>query len=171
MLKVFFIPNLTFFKSVIHTSLINKFPICSEIPKLVSNLGFTTIMAFRLPFLYVQKHPKKGRGVFTAQRIPAGSSIESCPVIILSPADTERVHETYLHDYYFLWGEDGSSAIALGWGSLYNHASQPSADYQMDIAHQSIDFVAIRDIEAGEEITVSYTDGGLQETTLWFEEE
>lgn len=128
-------------------------------------------MAFRLPFLYVQQHPKKGRGVFTAQRIPAGSSIESCPVIILSPEDTHHIHRTRLHDYYFLWGEDGSSAIALGWGSLYNHSSRPNADYQMDLAHASIDFVAIRNIEPGQEITVSYTEGGIQNTTLWFEEE
>lgn len=126
-------------------------------------------MASRLPFLYLQTHADRGRGIYTAQAIPEGSSIESCPVIVLSPTDTERIHQTHLHDYYFLWGDDGHSAIALGFGSIYNHAASPNADYEMDIDNHSIDIFATRDIEAGEEITISYNEGGTQRTKLWFE--
>jgi SET domain-containing protein len=126
-------------------------------------------VASRLPFLYLQISSLKGRAIYTAQPIPEGSSIESCPVIVLSAADTKRIHQTHLHDYYFLWGEEGRSAIALGFGSIYNHAADPNTDYEMDIDNQSIDFFALRDIEAGEEITISYTEGGLQRTKLWFE--
>ena len=124
----------------------------------------------RLPFIYVRETAQKGRGVFTAQEIPAGSPIESCPVIVLSSDDTKRVHQTSLHDYYFLWGTDGHSAIALGFGSIYNHASDANADYEMDLENTSIDIVALRDIAPGEEITLNYLEGGQQRTELWFEE-
>lgn len=127
-------------------------------------------MSTRLPFLYLKDSEERGRGVFTAQPIPAGSSIESCPVIVLSAADTEVIHTTHLHDYYFLWDDDGQSAIALGYGSLYNHASDPNADYEMDIEQRTIEVFALRDIGIGEEITFNYTDGGDVRTTLWFEE-
>lgn len=127
-------------------------------------------MSTRLPFLYLKNTEGRGRGVFTAKPIPAGSSIESCPVIVLSAHDTAIIHTTHLHDYYFLWDDDGQSAIALGYGSLYNHASQPNADYEMDIDQRTIEVFALRDIEAGEEITFNYTDGGDVRTELWFEE-
>lgn len=123
----------------------------------------------RLSFLYLLETPDKGRGIFTAQAIPAGSHIESCPVIVLPAEDTKRIHETHLHDYYFLWGETGKSAIALGYGSIYNHAPAPNADYEMELEELSISIYALRDIEAGEEITISYSEGGTQRTELWFE--
>lgn len=126
-------------------------------------------MANRLPFLYLQESEERGRGIYTAQPIPKGSSIESCPVIVLPVKDTPLIHQTHLHDYYFLWGNEGQSAIALGFGSIYNHAKHPNADYEMDLPGCSIDIFATRDIEAGEEITISYTEGGTQRTQLWFE--
>ena len=127
-------------------------------------------MSTRLPFLYVQATAKKGRGVFTAQEIPAGSHIETCPVIILSRKDTARIHETKLHDYYFLWGDKGKSVIALGFGSIYNHASDSNADYHMDLEHESIDIIALQDIAAGQEVTINYMDDGVQRSELWFKE-
>lgn len=127
-------------------------------------------MSTRLPFLYIRETAQKGRGVFTAQEIPAGSHIESCPVLVLSPEDTKQVHQTSLHDYYFLWGTKGESAIALGFGSIYNHASAANADYEMDIENTSIDIIALRDIAPGEEITLNYMEGGQQRSELWFKE-
>ena len=125
-------------------------------------------MSTRLPFLYVKASPGKGRGVFTAQAIPADTPIESCPVLVLPAEDTPLIHRTRLHDYYFLWGTDGRCAIALGFGSLYNHADDANADYVMDFAQATIDIHARRDIAAGEEITINYRDGGEQEGALWF---
>ncbi|MEL6971599.1 MAG: SET domain-containing protein [Bacteroidota bacterium] len=127
-------------------------------------------MSTRLPFIYIQNTSKKGRGVFTAQKIPAGSHIETCPVLILSKKDTSRIHKTKLHDYYFLWGNKGKSAIALGFGSIYNHSTASNADYNMDLENKSIDIIALNDIAAGQEITINYMDGGVQESELWFRE-
>ena len=126
-------------------------------------------MSLHIPGLYIAPSPRGGRGVFTAEAIDEGALIEICPVIVLNEQDLEKVHQTALHDYYFLWGDKGC-AIALGYGSLYNHASDPNADYAMDFERETIDVVSIRPIAAGEEITFNYVDGGDQRTNLWFEE-
>ena len=46
-------------------------------------------------------------------------------------------------------------AVALGYGSLYNHSYQPNARYD-DVGRLTKVFSALRDIEPGEEITVNY---------------
>jgi SET domain-containing protein len=45
--------------------------------------------------------------------------------------------------------------LALGYGSLYNHSYHPNARYD-DAAGPTKVFTALRDIAAGEEITVNY---------------
>ncbi|RMF01649.1 MAG: SET domain-containing protein-lysine N-methyltransferase, partial [Bacteroidetes bacterium] len=112
----------------------------------------------RLPFLYLAHSEARGRGIYTAQEIPAGSIIELCPVIVIPSRDLLAIHKTVLHDYYFLWGTTGEAALALGYGSIYNHAATPNADYEMEFAEQQIRIFAKRDIAAGEEIMISYTE-------------
>ena len=118
-----------------------------------------------LPFIYVRPSPLGGRGVFTAEPIPRGTTIELAPAIVLSAADRERIHASALHDYYFLWAGDGA-AIALGYGSLYNHSTAANTSYDMDYDVEQIRFVASRDIQAGEELLIDYLVGGGEE--LWF---
>lgn len=113
-----------------------------------------------------------GRGVFTALPIPKGSVIEICPVIAMPIAEKALLDNTALYDYYFIWGdEDDQCAIVLGYGSLYNHAYEPNAQYAPDYAGNTLDFYALRDIEAGEEITVNYNGDPKEHTELWFEVE
>lgn len=88
---------------------------------------------------------------------------------MVSGEDLALIHRTYLHDYYFMWKE-GQGAIALGYGSIYNHATQPNADYRMDYDDRSISFYSLRTIATGDEITVNYIRGGDQRSTLWFAE-
>lgn len=85
----------------------------------------------RLSFIYIAESPLGGRGVFTTEFIPVGTLIEIAPVIVLAEQDLKLIHDhTILHDYYFLWTDDGkSAAIALGYGSLYNHSYMPNAEY------------------------------------------
>ena len=123
----------------------------------------------RLPFLYIRQSPLGGRGVFTLDDIPADSLIEICPVIVLSETDMKNIHQTDLHDYYFLWGEEQDQcAIALGYGSLYNHSYHPNARYLLDYEDQTIDIVSIRPIEAGEEIMVNYNGDPRDPSPVWF---
>lgn len=122
------------------------------------------------PRLYLSKSESKGRSVFTCENIPTDSLIEICPVIILSAKDLAIIKKTILHNYYFLWGEDRqAAAIALGYGSLYNHSATPNARFEIDLIEDEIRFLSIRKIDAGEEITISYTDPSYKEIKLWFD--
>lgn len=124
----------------------------------------------RVPSLYFAESPLGGRGVFTAEAIPEGSLIEICPVVVCPPEDLPAIHHTKLHDYYFLWGEDQQEcAIALGFGSLYNHAFDPNALYMPDFENDIISFYSLRDIAAGEEITVNYNGDPEDLQPVWFE--
>ncbi|MGH3930525.1 MAG: SET domain-containing protein-lysine N-methyltransferase [Pseudonocardiaceae bacterium] len=80
-------------------------------------------------------------------------------------ADRPLLDSTYLFNYYFYW-EGDAAAIALGYGSLYNHSASPRARYRKIFDAGVVEFVVVCDIEPGYEITVDYTDGGKNE--LWF---
>ncbi|MBK8954704.1 MAG: SET domain-containing protein-lysine N-methyltransferase [Saprospiraceae bacterium] len=124
----------------------------------------------RLEGLYIMKIAKKGRAVFCATDIPKGALIEICPIIVIPENEVDMIHETELHDYYFVWGDrDEQAAIALGYGSLYNHSYQPNAEYIFDPENESIDVRAIKDIPAGKEITFNYHGDPKCKDTLWFD--
>lgn len=124
----------------------------------------------RIPGIYFADSPLGGRGVFTAVQIPEGSLIELCPVIVLPKEELPVIHGTRLHDYYFLWGEkQNQCAIALGFGSLYNHAINSNARYELNLSENIIEIFAVRDIEAGEEITVNYNGEPGDPTDVWFD--
>ena len=112
-----------------------------------------------------------GRGVFTSETIPKNSPIEICPVIEIPENEVAIIHETELHDYYFIWGEnDEKAAIALGYGSLYNHSYKPNADFILDLANNTINFFSIQKIKSGEEITINYHGLPESKDELWFDQ-
>jgi len=105
--------------------------------------------------------PGRGRGVVATRRIAKGERIERAPVIPLEPAELEAVRATRLARYYFEWGEnEDMGAIVLGYGSLYNHSYEPCAEFEFRESELAIDYVALRDIRAGEEITINYNNTG-----------
>lgn len=112
-----------------------------------------------------------GRGVFAAQPIKKGEVIEECPVIVVQEKDAATLKETELRNYYFMWGEGlRLVAIALGFGSLYNHSYEPNATYMKKPEEKMINFVAIKDIITDEEITVNYNFGNPDDKSkLWIE--
>lgn len=123
----------------------------------------------QIPGLYISEIPKKGRGVYTSMDITSGDTIEICPVIIIPKLQLPIIHKTILHDYYFLWGEYMEDcAIALGFGSLYNHEVHPNANFILDLENNTIDIVAIQNISAGSEITINYHGEPGDEGDLWF---
>lgn len=123
----------------------------------------------QIPGLYITYSEGKGRGVFTSQDIEKGAVIEVCPVIFIPKAELPIIHKTVLHDYYFLWGHDQEDcAIALGFGSIYNHELMPNANFILDIEQQTIDIEAIKDITAGDEITLNYHGEPGNAEKLWF---
>lgn len=124
----------------------------------------------RHPALFINSSPIGGRGVFTAVDLEPGECVEVCPVVHFSSQDLKYVEKTVLYNYYFQWGADFTQgAIALGFGSLYNHSHEPNAKYELDLEHETIDFVTIKPIAAGAEITVSYNGDENDKTRVWFE--
>lgn len=112
----------------------------------------------------------RGRGIFARRDFAEGELIEECPVIVVPAAEVEHVGRTVLASYHFRWGGTGDdSAIALGFGSLYNHAHDPNAMYVKKYEQQTIAFVSLRAIASGEEITVSYNGGIGDRSPVWFE--
>jgi SET domain-containing protein len=120
--------------------------------------------------VYIKNSKIHGIGVFASKNINKDEVVEICPVIILNPKDTSIVDGTSLFDYYFSWGEDDiSSAIALGYGSIYNHSYKPCAEYGKDCLKKELTFTAIKRIKKDEEITVNYNGLPDSQEKLWFE--
>lgn len=110
----------------------------------------------------------KGRGVFANRGFAAGERIEWVPVLVIPHAQLPYLDRTVLRDYYFAWGADGrDGAIALGFGSLYNHSYQPNARFELT-GEQAVALVALRPISPDEEITVNYHGAPDARAPVWF---
>ena len=73
-----------------------------------------------------------------------------------------------LYNYYFLWGNQHDAAIALGFGSLYNHSYEPNATYKKHLDDRTIEIITITDIAKDKEITVNYNYGDPNDMSpLW----
>lgn len=119
--------------------------------------------------LYVGVVPRRGRGVFARQAIATGELIERAQVIVIPAHQWPRLEHTTLYDYTFEWGWEGEeTAIALGYGSIYNHSYSPNARYIKRLEDLVIDFVALRNIQPGEEIVVNYNGEPSNREPLWF---
>ena len=97
----------------------------------------------------------KGRGVFAERRFWRGEIVEAVPVVVLPDPQYELLERTTLKDYYLYW-TDQAVAVAFGCGSLINHSPRPNAEMRRDYERGLIRIVALRDIQPGEEITVTY---------------
>ena len=115
-------------------------------------------------FLEVRRIPGKGRGVFARKAILKGTIFETVPLLVVKQDD---IIASTLMDYVYAW--TGSTvALALGYGSLYNHSFKPNARYD-DLSQQRKEFTAIRDIEAGEEITINYNGDPKSKKSVGFD--
>lgn len=113
-----------------------------------------------------------GRGMFAKTAIAKNQIIETCPILETREEDYEKLKATRLRDYYFIWSDEPKKvALCLGYGALYNHSYEPNATYKKDTDSGTITFVAIKDIQAGEEITVNYNYGNPDDKSkLWIDD-
>lgn len=108
-----------------------------------------------------RKYGKRSRAVHATRDIKRGRIIESCPVIRMYADDVyddENRSLPTISWYCFHWHEgDGLdyTALALGYGSLYNHSNAPNAKFEY-VNRDCLRFRALRDIKKGEEITIHY---------------
>lgn len=112
----------------------------------------------------VRKVRGKGRGVFARELIPEGTEFEKAPILVLPEGPTL---ETPLIDYVFEWAPD-KVALVLGFGSLYNHSYEPNARYYYGGPKAQL-YVALRDIQPGEEITINYNSDPEDQAPVGFE--
>lgn len=106
-------------------------------------------------------------GVFACVDFQIGEKIEICPVILAPKKDRHLIDQTILYNYYFDWR--GKEAIALGYGSLYNHSYSPNAKYIKDFCNNCIEFVAIKPIKKDQEILVNYNGLPYSKKKVWFD--
>ncbi len=108
--------------------------------------------------IYVKKSPIHGLGVFVSEKIFKDEVIEECPILSL-PMKFGDVSSLFL-DYRFNWpsgtNEWEEQVISLGFGSLYNHSETPNAYWHSNNDARTFKFIAIKDIEVGEEVLVWY---------------
>lgn len=123
------------------------------------------------PEIFIKETINCGRTVCAGRTFDQGELIEVCPVIVIG-GDDERplLDRTPLFDYYFAWGADGTqNALALGFGSLYNHSYTPNATHICDYRQGEIRFYARQRIAPGDEIRINYNGEDDSRDPLWFE--
>ena len=94
---------------------------------------------------------RRGRGVFAVRRFREGDVVERCPTVVLPDEDVDGV----LRDYVYAAQRPGKVLLVLGYGMLYNHSADPNL-FHRTAGRLTIEFVALRDIAAGEELTHDY---------------
>ena len=118
--------------------------------------------------VYVKKVPGKGRGVFARQAIEKGAVIERVPCVLVPLKHiADGLKNPTLSRFCFI-RNDTTLAIALGYGSLYNHSYKPNARYDDEPAAQMI-FTAVRAIAPDEEITINYNGAPWRMADVGFE--
>jgi uncharacterized protein len=118
--------------------------------------------------LYVAPSPLHGFGVFTDEAFASGDPIEECPVLVIPSPQRELIDRTVFSGYYYEWGE-AEGALALGFGSLYNHSYRPAARYDPADEGPVLIISAIRRISPGSEITINYNGNPRSRKRLWFD--
>ena len=114
-----------------------------------------------------QANEVKGRGVFALNDIQKDEVVETAPVILVSAEnvpDDGGAPDGYLLD----WNpeEEGEEhCMPLGYIMLYNHSRQPTLYLENDEETMTISALALRDINAGEELTWDYS------CEIWFDED
>lgn len=98
--------------------------------------------------LIVKPSSIHGYGVFANQDFNPQELIEECYALLIHDKNNELI------DYYFK--VDQCSALCFGFGSIYNHSSQPNAEHRYIADRSLMLFRAIKPIKKGEEIFISY---------------
>jgi SET domain-containing protein len=127
----------------------------------------------------IRRDATKGRGargVFARRAIADGEVFERSPVLLVPKTqvfgDTKHAQNAARISWYvFAWKVPTKReyvALALGYGSIYNHSFSPNALYRC-VAPDAIEFVAIAPIEPGDEITINYNGDPADKTAMAFQ--
>lgn len=122
---------------------------------------------FIIPGIYVDwVEEVYGWGVFTKEKIKKDTFIEASPVIVY-PVDIIKIASWNAQEdrgsnaslgltlYSLRWGEQ-FAAVPMGYGGIYNHSDRNNCEFVNDIENGILYIIALRDIEPGEQLLVSY---------------
>jgi SET domain-containing protein len=110
----------------------------------------------------------RGRGVFATRDLVPDELVEEVLVLPISESEAAaaRAGGGVLEDYLFAWvPDDPTRALAVGTGfaPFYNHSPHPNVSLRRDVEGRRLRFVAIRPVQAGEELLFDY------DCPLWFD--
>ena len=116
----------------------------------------------------------RGRGLYAASHIDAGTVVEVCPVVFV-PGPVLSL-PLVIRRIVFPWGElarqDSMYAISQGYGGIYNHANPANLRYHALVESGCLQFTAARTIQQGEEMTINFnslTGEVTSDTDTWFQ--
>ena len=99
------------------------------------------------------KRGRHGRGVFATRGFAKGELVERCPTVEVPASEvTGR-----LGDYVYTSVKEGVVVLVLGYGMLYNHSDDPNVEYVQE-RPSTIEFLALRTVGPGDELTIDYGD-------------
>jgi SET domain-containing protein len=121
--------------------------------------------------LEIRATGNKGRGIFAKKTLQADMVLETAPVIVMSRKDRDLLDQTLLHDYIFEWQPYSADmcCMALGWIPLYNHSYQSNCEYFMNYDDQTMFVQTVREVAAGEELTINYNGTWNDAAKVWFD--
>ncbi len=102
----------------------------------------------------------RGRGVYARQNFKPGEMVECAPVIVIQENSIPRSIARYLFGWQDAETGEAQQAMALGYGSLYNHSRVANLAFHLNIDQQSIKFIARDNICYGTELTINYNASG-----------
>jgi len=111
-----------------------------------------------------------GRGLYATNKYYANEIIESAEILVLSKGDTDKVNETDLKYYTFVYNvAKGQDCLVLGNGEIFNHSDTPNVKYDLVRYHDRFKmvFVSTRDIEIGEQLFIDYNRDIKVDTTKY----
>ncbi|WP_287073933.1 SET domain-containing protein-lysine N-methyltransferase [Mesorhizobium sp.] len=126
--------------------------------------------------IYVRNVPQKGRGVFANIPFKIGDLIERAPTWGFDRSDEKLLERTGLFEYYFVRAmtkpirNQHSGYVVFGLVSIVNHSSNPNSQivWTDEDTGAWASIVALKDIQADEEITHRYNNINDYPSTIIF---
>ena len=105
--------------------------------------------------VYLSESSVHGFGIFADKDYNVGDTLELCYYLVTDDSDMNDT--CVLHDYVFSTpNEEEEYLVPLGNAMIYNHSSEPNAEWEIHDDNNFIRFKAIKFIKKGEEIFHDY---------------
>jgi SET domain-containing protein len=115
----------------------------------------------------------KGRGAFAKKDIEKKTIIDIAPIILIPNNEYSKIKKTVLYDYCYIWDDpkhkpEFKNAITLSISQFINHSYKPNVKYLYDYKKKAIEFVSIKNIKQGDELTMNYNGRANDKSPVWF---